>query len=295
MPGDDDLIIHKSYQYFFQTLRQNPKMVGMAFTAVEVDENLLPTGKRLTPFYLEESDCITEKLVHALNRPPFVWPSLIFDSAAVPVDIFDSRFVFDWWVSIQLICNGDIILSKRDLVEYRVHQAQESFQASSSRKYFEAQLMMHQLFVDKSFLTLLNNASNVHQLLKCVNRFPPIYGDPRFGASILLLLLRTFAKPESRKLTLKRHYLAEYLDYSKVEMPLDEFPLSSKDGLLRPFSIQSGDTTILRPDSPSDHMAVNRDLAPWEIIALNSLRRLLRILRMPRKLIFTYIFGRKRH
>ena len=245
IPGDDDLVISTAYSAFFDLIVDSSKYVALGFSANAIDSEGTPTGKFVRP--LDFNDVRIEKvLVAALHRPLFVWPSLIFDASNIPEKIFSSRFVFDWWVGIQLSLSGPIATVKQPLVRYRVHEDQESFHVSEMRKRFEAEIMLQSVLMENDFWSKLDSPNVLSLFLDELGKNPPIYGDPRYGASIYCLVLNKFpAAPQIQSLSLQS-FMSSFASSKNAFLRMDEFP--SKIGLASYFNQQLNFRAEVSPD-----------------------------------------------
>jgi hypothetical protein len=102
----------------------------------------------------------------------------------------NSRFIFDWWLSLNLISLGSIASTPKISIDYRVHGEQESALAPSRRKYFEAQVILSRFIQDKVFQNFLSQLSDEDKLKfwKSLVARGPIYGDIEFGRALTFSL-----------------------------------------------------------------------------------------------------------
>jgi hypothetical protein len=127
---------------------------------------------------LKENDELGLSLAKSFHEAPFSWPSLYFRVSQVS-DTFDSRFVSDWWVGLQLVLKGNFITTDEISIDYRIHKNQESFSASLRRKYFEGGNMLSKFIATPDFKDRLLSKDSWHlqSLIKNLKNFPPVYGD----------------------------------------------------------------------------------------------------------------------
>jgi len=222
MPGDDDLVIPESYSIFEKTLAEHPESVAVAFTALTIDDVGSRSEKILKP--LNFGEISKEKaLANAIHKPPFVWPSLIFDSRVLPQSLFASRFVFDWWVGMNLLLAGEIHMVNTPLVQYRIHSQQESARVLETRKRFEAEMMLQTVLFQETAWRLLHQEIDQEIFLSELDKKPPVYGDPGFGASIALLLSNSLKQKNPRSPRFSNEYLGDFAARHGVLMNLREF------------------------------------------------------------------------
>lgn len=226
LPGDDDLVIPESYANFAEALDSHPDSIAIAFSAKTIDANGAGGEKVLRPFNVNRASK-SETLANALHKPLFIWPSLMFDFDALPKNIFVSRFVFDWWVGLSLFLAGDIQVVQVPLIHYRIHSDQESFHTSENRKRFEAEMMLGATLLQERAQLVLRNQADHKRFLAEIRRRPPIYGDPLFGASILLMLQNSLAQEISELQSLPEGYLGSFTERHGILMNLQEFPAFS--------------------------------------------------------------------
>jgi hypothetical protein len=131
---------------------------------------------------------VEEQVAAAFHQPPFFWPSLFVNINALPNILPTSRYVFDWWIGLQLLLTGKVISVDRAVVNYRNHLQQESNLANLRRKYFEAAYWLT-IFADspefkKWFFSLSVNQAEVFWTRFTLST--PIYGDEVAGFAVQL-------------------------------------------------------------------------------------------------------------
>lgn len=223
MPGDDDLIISENYRFFSEELRTRPNLVAVGFSALAIDPHGNKTGKILNPMKASTNDKV-ELLARAFNRPPFVWPSLMFNLKALPTRRYNSRFVFDWWVGLNLISAGPISTIRKPLVFYRVHDQQESSSASELRKRFEAKIMLEHSLCDLNVQRHLLGHEDRIRFLQKLMRNSPIYGDIFFGGPILLMLMNSIVDLDKKDSISLTNFTSRFAASNGVYLPAYEFP-----------------------------------------------------------------------
>jgi len=222
-PGDDDLVVPSTYQAFFE-LEDKGRFGAIAFNAECIDLQDHSLGRKLRPPISDSHLTSIDELFSAFHQPPFVWPALILDFSLVPTPVFQSRYVFDWWVSLQLIYQKRWIKIDQTLVKYRIHENQESQLMPDTRKRFEAMLMIsdfmdHVKFEDKMAPFKQRQKDSVFKDLDV-----PIYGDHLFGGFILWRIL-SLSNPDIRKWSSRIDY--EILEWGRqlgVPLVTDEIP-----------------------------------------------------------------------
>ena len=189
-PSDDDEFRPEIIDVWRDTLKRKPNIVAFATAAAVINERGVLTGEVLIPSAFRSSGL--ERAAGALHEPPFHWPSLFLRLSKLPKELPSSRFVFDWWVGIQLLLAGEVEISESIGLNYRVHPEQESFLAPLKRKYFEAQVWLVDLLGSEQFkewAIALTDAERI-EFWKFVSKQKPIYGDPNFSRPVLAMLYR---------------------------------------------------------------------------------------------------------
>jgi hypothetical protein len=205
--SDDDIFNHEILNVIESTLSQNEKLIAVS-TAVEVIDSLgNKTGETRSPNY-DPSVSKASNLVSALHEPSFPWPSLFFNIDVLPENLPSSRYVFDWWVGIQLIMAGQVSIVEEPGVKYRVHEGQESSVASNRRKYFEALIWFMRLVKSMEFKNWLSELSNEDKqdFWRSLSLKKPIYGDSKFS------LIMTFSIAEEMILLVDRDLKEEIMN-----------------------------------------------------------------------------------
>lgn len=184
--SDDDVFNSDILLKFQEIFKKEKDLVAVTALAEVINAEGLATGE-IKRSILFESTSQIEAVAKSLNAPPFPWPTLFFDISKLPVEIPNSRYVFDWWVGIQLVLNGKIGFLEEICVQYRNHPQQESHLASHRRKYFEAFIWFEKMIQDHSFSLWIDSLSEDEKVLfwksSLVNL--PIYGDAQYSSMLL--------------------------------------------------------------------------------------------------------------
>lgn len=222
-PGDDDIVVADKYKHFFSVIKQEPDIVAVPFNALVIDVDGKPTGKRLRAHEFNGS-VEDSSLAAAFHKPPFVWPSLIFDFNSIEGPLFLSRYVFDWWLSLQLVCKNGIRTINEDLILYRTHKSQESQMTSEFRKRFEARMMMEFFVESQIFFDRIHSVSSASAFAQLLDQNLPIYGDVSFGAPVLLSILEKLHSTLGLQHQVTSTTWAEYFAASKIWIKSSELP-----------------------------------------------------------------------
>jgi len=159
----------------------------------------------------------TEQLSKSLHEPPFLWPGLFFKFDLIKEGVPNSRFVFDWWVGLQLVLGGKVLTTSDVGVRYRVHSLQESNQTPSRRKYLEGFNMIADIINSKEFLKAIKSmpSSEVINFLELSFVEKPLYSQPEYNIPLLNdIVLKTLEFVES--LDLRTQVLEKYLFASGI-------------------------------------------------------------------------------
>ena len=261
MPGDDDLVIPKAYSAFFDLMSEENSYVAVGFSAIAVNSEGTPSGKVLKPldFNNERKERI---LAVALHKPLFVWPSLIFDATVVPETLFSSRFVFDWWIGIQLTLAGSVQTELKPLVKYRVHENQESFHAPEARKRFEAEIMLHSILTEDAFWKVLRSFDDLQLFFNEINKHQPVFADPHFGGSIYCTIINKFPAISSLASTVTRTYIGRFASTHNAFLNMSQFP-SKSAALNSPDQVMNFQGDVLNGTCEKVAQSLNRILG-WQ-------------------------------
>jgi hypothetical protein len=194
-PGDDDILILEAFHNWRLVLQAQPDITAFATSARVIDKSGKATGSISAPAIIGLSDKIKE-LSKSLHEPPFFWPGLYFKFDAITTAVPQSRFVFDWWIGLQLILDGKIHNTNNVGVEYRVHENQDSFQAPSRRKYFEGFHMLMEFITSQNFSdhVELMSTDEILDLLNLCFDEKPLYSQTEYSNAILRELTFRFLK-----------------------------------------------------------------------------------------------------
>lgn len=194
-PGDDDEFRPEIINEWKIAVLQNPELVAFAASAEIMDADGKLTGEFLKPSAGRYQSRL-QQVAFALHEPPFVWPSLFLRVSRIPKPVPNSRFAFDWWISINLLIAGDVIISDSLGINYRVHPEQDSFSVPYRRKYFEAQFWIDDFLRSEDFLVWVKGLSDLEKLdfYKSVMIAKPIYGDPNFSRVLIETLTKAIMK-----------------------------------------------------------------------------------------------------
>jgi len=188
-PSDDDVI----NDHFFSRLdflEGEPTEIGAIATALNlIDSKGLEIGLIRRPIFSSELSGV-ENAAKAISQCPFLWPGLIMRVSALPQHIPNSRYVSDWWIGLYLIFTTGISILESSAIFYRVHEQQESFAASLSRKNLEALTHLGSFFQSAVFSDWLNarTSAEVIDFLQFIRIYPPLYGELKFSSELVSVI-----------------------------------------------------------------------------------------------------------
>jgi len=180
--SDDDVFNYEILNEIINVFALNPKLVGIATSVEIIDSAGKVTGEIRNPTH--NTDISSGKsFASAIHEPCFLWPSLYFDVSTLPEILPNSRYVFDWWVCLQLLMRGEVATIRSPGIKYRVHGGQEGSIAASKRKYLEALIWFIRLVESEEFKTWIVGLSQSDQLdfWREIHRIKPIYGNSKFS------------------------------------------------------------------------------------------------------------------
>lgn len=215
-PGDDDVLVFDIYYQWKKALKNNISLNAFAASGKVINSEGDITGEIRLPSVLDASSDI-ERVAKALFEPPFFWPCLFMRFSAIPKTVIHSRFVFDWWVGLQLVLCGSVETSRHIGLKYRVHESQESFQASSRRKHFEGFNMLSSVISSVSFKNFLKRLSDKELYMfydLCLHK-KFLYDQPQYNMALLNELTSKVTKYAGSNLA-KTEIAEKYLSGSGI-------------------------------------------------------------------------------
>jgi hypothetical protein len=212
LPGDDDIFEVSVLEKIRERVRANPKLVAIGSSAQVINELGELRNEKFSPF-VRHARALPEALAAIFHEPAFTWPALFFDMNALPKDLPNSRYVFDWWVGTQLILAGEYQCIQEIGIKYRVHSGQESNLTGTRRKFIEANLMLHELIEDTAFIEVLQRMSSADLSIfwKSFLTTKPVYGNEELFhglAAHLLQLIRSRTSHKDLSFSLSGDYAA---------------------------------------------------------------------------------------
>ena len=201
-PGDDDKLVFDAFNNWISVLSKYPDMTAFATSAKIIDISGNATGLTRSPALFGLTNKV-EQLSKSLYEPPFFWPGLYFKFNVVTVNVPQSRFVFDWWVGLQLVLSSKVHSTAVVGVEYRVHENQDSFQSSSRRKIFEGFHMLMDFLGSQNFISeieLMSKDEIISLLERCFHE-TPLYSQGEYVHAILReITLKILALPQVQEI-----------------------------------------------------------------------------------------------
>lgn len=215
-PGDDDALVFDVFKSFIAAVQNTPEISAYATSVEIINVDGKKSGLIRQPA-IHGLISKTEQLSKSLHEPPFLWPGLFFKFDLIKEGVPNSRFVFDWWVGLQLVLGGKVLTTSDVGVRYRVHSLQESNQTPSRRKYLEGFNMIADIINSKEFLKAIKSmpSSEVINFLELSFVEKPLYSQPEYNIPLLNdLVLKTLEFVES--LDLQTQVLEKYLFASGI-------------------------------------------------------------------------------
>lgn len=215
-PGDDDIVEFSILDKLKETVSSHPDILGYSTSAEIIDNSGTPKGLIRRPA-IHGLNTKIEQLSKSFHEPPFLWPGLFFKFNAIPPHVPVSRFVFDWWIGLQLILKGEVKTTNSIGIKYRVHNDQESNQSPSRRKYFEGFQMLSEIIESRNFKEVIDamSTSEITSFMNLVSKEKPLYSQPEYSAALLKGFFSKFI--HSSEIITSRNYLIEnYLSVAGV-------------------------------------------------------------------------------
>jgi hypothetical protein len=188
-PSDDD-VINNGLAGVLDNLESIPAEIGAVATPLNlIDSKGLEIGLARKPIFSPDLS-IVENSAKAISQCPFLWPGLIIKVSALPQHIPNTRYVTDWWIGLYLIFSTGIAILDSPVIFYRVHEQQESFAASLSRKNLEALTHLGGFFQSPTFSDWLNarTPAEVMDFLFFIRKYPPLYGEIKFSSELVSII-----------------------------------------------------------------------------------------------------------
>ena len=185
-PGDDDVLVFDIFEKWEKALKNNEFLNAFAASAQIINSKSELTGETRVPSIYGISSRV-EIISRSLHEPPFLWPCLFIRFDALPEIVIASRYVFDWWIGLQIVIKDQVESTKSIGIKYRAHEKQESFQATSRRKNFEGYGMLSEVIKSASFnhsLGTMTDADLKTFFDLCIDT-KPLYAQPEFYNALL--------------------------------------------------------------------------------------------------------------
>jgi hypothetical protein len=230
-PSDDD-VLNDSFFAEWDSFQRTYCDFGAVGTNLKlIDFTGVETGSIKVPS-LDSSLSSTEYSAKAFSETPFLWPGLIMQVSALPKEIPASRYVIDWWIGLFLTFTTRVANSGTILVNYRVHDMQESAVASLSRKNFEAIFHLSNFIMGDFFAKWVveKSSEEICSFLEYFLKHPPIYGDLKFSSELVSILTGRVAllrdEPPVRLTSMLVNALAHNVLISEDQLGLVGLPLT---------------------------------------------------------------------
>ena len=192
-PGDDDVIHPQFLEKMRFEIESNPSLSAVAASLNVIDSVGIRTGEVRNP--REFTGDVPSYFANCISEPPFLFPALFFKFPLVKGDVPTSRYVFDWWLALNLVAAGSILTSKEVAIDYRVHPGQESALAPNRRKFFEAKIVFSRFFQSSVFRSFISSCreEEIREFWAQLRGNRPIYQNREFGDYLFTLIGITLA------------------------------------------------------------------------------------------------------
>ena len=194
-PGDDDELCIDILEELKKALMDDPEMVAFASSLAVMREDGSLTGEILSPRGLSSNSAV-EQIAIGLHGTPFAWPGLFFRVSKIDSKVPSSRYIFDWWIALNLIISGSTKVTRTVGANYRVYPGQESNLAPLRRIYFEGALWLAD-FVESdlfgNWIVNLDDNARIN-LWHATVKAKPIYGDLIFSWPLVFQISRLLIK-----------------------------------------------------------------------------------------------------
>ena len=208
-PGDDDRLIFEGIMQWRSIVFDRPDVEVTAMSAKIIDQDGVETGEIAGPDYVSVGDKASQ-VARGLHAPPFFWPTLFFKKSLIRGPFPHSRFVLDWWISLNLLIKAEVLESSVCTLAYRRHALQESNLVSLNRKYFEGIYHLDDFLNSAFFVTWIDsmNKEILADFWNAVYKSPPIYAE-RDMANVLLFRIAKLVIASTHSAHLHNQVLAD--------------------------------------------------------------------------------------
>jgi hypothetical protein len=199
-PGDDDRLLVDGFTAWKTIVEQDNRVEVVAMSARIIDLGGNETGEIVAPDFSGAGQREIN-IAEALHSPPFVWPSLFIKKSLLTGPFPNSRFVFDWWIGLNLVTSSSVSSSKICAVEYRRHPLQESNMVSLNRKFFEGVYWLDEFLSSSIFISWVNSIDDTSLRIfwKTVFGKLPLYGDRDLSGLLLFNLAKILIRNSSNR------------------------------------------------------------------------------------------------
>jgi len=272
-PSDDDILNEKFFENWVGFETAHSHFGAIATELALIDSSGSSLGITRKPSYSPEIEEV-EFIARAFRECPFLWPGLIIQVSKLPKQIPNSRYVLDWWIGIYLLCSGEVAVADSVLVNYRVHDTQESAVASLARKNLEASVHLGNFINDDIFAKwVINiNAQEVVDFLLYLLKHPPLYGDPTFSSELISVIARRVSVLRNE---IEVQVCLNFVNALAHNVPIDEKqldfisligPLKERIEKSLNFNIKFSQTSCATIKSALTFHSVNNDSLPKVIV-----------------------------
>ena len=193
-PSDDDVLNENFFEEWVGFEATHSRFGAIATGLDLIDSKGSKLGITRKPSYSQGFEK-SQFIAMAFRECPFLWPGLVIQVSKLPKLVPTSRYVLDWWIGLYLLLSTEVAVSDSILLNYRVHETQESAVASLARKNLEAIVHFSHLINEDIFAAWVNAASSqeIIRFLQYLVQYPSLYGDSRFSSELTSVITKRVA------------------------------------------------------------------------------------------------------
>lgn len=194
-PSDDDIINSEFFHNWPEFTQRHRAYDVVACNVNLIDSQGSDLGIIRSPSFIPSQSKV-EQAARAFNECPFLWPGLVVRTSSLPKTASTSRYVADWSLGLHFVFSNKISIERNSIINYRVHDLQESAVATMTRKNLEALVHFTDFTEGPVFSQWILNSSirELSDFLQYLHIYPPIYGDPLFSSEFVSVLTGRISK-----------------------------------------------------------------------------------------------------
>jgi hypothetical protein len=244
-PGDDDILNPDFFKNFeaFELIHKSDGAIATSMNLIDSQDNHYDELRR--PSFDTESSTMAQ-IARGFHECPFLWPGLLIRKELLPKTVPNSRYAFDWWFGLYLILTTKVSFSEKVMINYRVHEKQDSSLSPLNRKNLEALIHLGSLADSPIFIGWLKSLkeSDLCTFIDELMKYPPLYNDYQFASALaykLSSIIKRISNSEiiESKLILYQCNIFQVLLGPNQAKHFSLLPLDSKIDLAPNFSVKS--------------------------------------------------------